>query len=169
MNDFQPGDVGTTLETLTTLLVHFATDFFAFLVVAAVVAAFAFYVGRDRIVPLIASLYASIPLFVFFPYDTSAFGGVIVTLALWVIFVLLGLVAFSGLGAFIASGSVGLIKMIALSAVTAGLIIAISIHILPVQDVYTFSAPTLALFNSAETFFFWLVAPLAGIFLFGRG
>ncbi len=169
MNNFDPSDVGTTLETLTQLLVHFATDFFAFLVVAAVVAAFAFYFGRDRIVPLIASLYASIPLFLFFPYDTSAFGGIIVTLALWVLFVLLGMVVFSGLGAFIASGSVGLIKMLALSAATAGLILAIGIHILPVQDVYTFSAPTLALFNSTEAFFFWLVAPLAGIFFFGRG
>ncbi len=169
MNEFQPGDVGATLETVTTILVHFATDFFAFLVVAAVVAAFAFYVGRDRIVPLIASLYASIPLFVYFPYDTSAFGGIIVTLALWVTFVLLGLVAFSGLSAFIASGSVGLIKMLALSAATAGLIIAIGVHILPVQTIYSFSAPTLALFNSTEAFFFWLVAPLAGIFLFGRG
>jgi len=169
VNNFQPSDVGDTLETLTTVLVHFATDFFAFLVVAAVIAAFAFYFGRDRIVPLVAALYASIPLFMFFPYDTSAYGGIVVTLGLWVAFVLLGLVAFSGLGAFVASGSVGLIKMLVLSAATAGLVIAISIHILPVQDIYTFSAPTLGLFNTPESFFFWLVAPLAGIFLFGRG
>lgn len=169
MNEFQPSDVGSTLETLTTILVHFATDFFAFLVVAAVVAAFAFYFGRDRIVPLIAALYASIPLYLYFPYDTSAFGGAIITLALWLGFVLLGLVAFSGLGAFVASGSVGIIKMLVLSAATAGLVLAIAIHILPVASLYTFSAPTLALFDSAEAFFFWLLAPIIGIFFFGRG
>lgn len=169
MNDLQPSDVGSTLETVTAILVHFATDFFAFLVVAAVVAAFAFYFGRDRIVPLIAALYASIPLFIYFPYDTSAFGGVIVTLALWLFFVLIGLVAFSGLGAFIASGSVGIVKMLLLSGATAGLVLAIFIHILPVQDIYTFSGPTIALFDSSEAFFFWLVAPLVGIFFLGRG
>lgn len=169
MNDFQPSDVGTTIETLTTVLVHFAGDFVAFLIVAAVVAAFAFYFGRDRIVPLVAALYASIPLFLFFPYDTAPYGGVLVVLSLWLGFVLLALVAFSGLAAFVASGSIGFIKVVILSAATAGLILALAIHVLPVEELYTFSAPTRALFDSAEAFFFWLVAPLAGIFLFGRG
>ena len=169
MNDFQPEDVGNTLQIITDTLVHLSTDFFAFLVVGAVVAAFAFYFGRSRIVPLVAALYASIPLFMFFPYDTTPYGGVLVTLALWLAFVLLSMIAFSGLSAFIASGSIGLIKLIILSAATAGLVLAIAINILPVQEVYTFSAPTLALFNTPEMFFLWLVAPLAGIFVFGRG
>lgn len=169
MNEFQPSDVGSTLEFITATLAHFATDFFAFLVVAAAVAAFAFYFGRDRIVPLLAALYASIPLFLFFPYDTSAFGGIIVQFALWGFIVLLALVAFSGLASFVASESIGFIKLILLSAATAGLLIAIGIHILPVEEVYTFSAPTKALFEGSQAFFLWLAAPLAGIFFFGRG
>ena len=146
-----------------------ATGFFAFLVVAAVVAAFAFYFGRDRIVPLVASLYASIPLFIFFPYDTTPYGGVIVTLALWLGFVLIGMIVFSGLAAFVASGSIGFIKLIVLSAATAGLVLALAVNVLPAQEIYTFSIPTLALFNTPEMFFLWLSAPLVGIFFFGRG
>jgi len=169
MNDFQPEDVGNTLQIITDMLVNLSTDFFAFLVVAGVIAAFAFYFGRDRIVPLVAALYASIPLFMFFPYDTTPYGGVIVTLALWLGFVLLSMIAFSGLAAFIASGSIGLIKLVALSAATAGLVLAIAINILPVEQVYTFSAPTKALFDTPEMFFLWLAAPLIGIFFFSRG
>lgn len=169
MNTFNPEDVGTTLQFLTDTLVSFSTDFFAFLVVAAVVAAFAFYFGRSRIVPLVAALYASIPLFIFFPFDTTPYGGVIVTLALWLGFVLLSMVAFSGLAAFVASGSIGLIKLVVLSGATAGLVLALAVNVLPVEEIYTFSAPTLALFNTPEAFFFWLAAPLVGIFLFGRG
>ncbi len=169
METINPSDVGGTLEFLTTTAIHLATDFFAFLVIGGVIAGFALYAGRDRFAPLIAALYASIPLFMFFPYDVSAYGGVIVQLALWVFIVLLALVAFSGLSSFVAGGSIGLIKLLILSATTAGFLIAVGIHILPVEQVYTFSAPTRALFVSSEALFFWLVAPLAALFLFGRG
>jgi len=169
MNNFQPSDVGDTLTLVTTILVAFATDFFAFLIVAGIVAGFAFYFGRNRIVPLLASLYASIPLFIYFPYDTSAYGGIIVTLALWLGFVLIGMIVFSGLASFVAASSIGFVKLIVLSAATAGLILALAVNVLPVQEVYTFSAPTLALFNTPEMFFLWLSAPLIALFFFGRG
>lgn len=169
MENFQPSDVGITLDLVIQTLTAFATDFFAFLVVAAAVAAFAFYFGRNRIVPLVAALYASVPLFIFFPFDTTPFGGVTVTLALWVGLVFLSMLAFSGLASFVAEGSIGFIKLIILSAATAGLILALAVNVLPVAEVYTFSAPTMALFNTPQMFFFWLAAPLVGIFVFGRG
>lgn len=150
------------------LFLDFSTDFFAFIVIAALVAAFAFYFGRSRIVPLVASLYAAIPLYSAFPY-TEYLTTPLIHLALFSAFIVAGLVAFSGLAAFIAEGSLGFIRLGILSAFTAGVVIAAAIHVLPVEELYTFSAPTKALFASAEAYFFWLLAPLVAVYVFGRG
>ena len=149
--------------------VQVGTDFFAFIVVAGFVAAFAFYFGRDRLMAFIAGLYAAIVLYRAFPYGSFLpQDNPYVQIGVFVGFFLAALVAFSGLSAFLARQTSGIFGTLVLSAVTAGLILAIAIHILPVQSLYTFSAPTLALFASAEMFFWWLLAPLAGLFFFGR-
>ena len=161
-------DIAGALDWTVGFFIHIGTDFFAFLVVAGVIAAFAFYFGRDRFMPLIAALYAAIPLWQAFPwqgYITTP----LVSVALYLLIVVVALIAFSGLSGFLAGGSVGLIKLAALSALTAGMFLAIAIHILPVQEIYAFSAPTAALFASDQSFFLWLAAPLAGLFFLGRG
>ena len=161
-------DIGNALKVAVDMVINFSTDFFAFIAIATAVAAFAFYFGRDRIVSLLAGMYAAIPLYLAFPYS-DILSTPLLHVALYLALAGIGMVAFSGLSAYIAGGSLGFIKMAALSAVTAGMLIAISIHVLPVEQVYTFSAPTKALFASNQAFFFWLLAPLAAIFLFGRG
>lgn len=164
-----PNDIPGSLHSLVTFFTHIGTDFFAFIIVAAAVAAFAFYMGRDRLMPLIAGLYAAIPLWQHFPYGATILSDPLTSIGLYVGLTLAGTVAFAGLSAFVAGNSIGFIKLIILSALTAGMIIAVAIHILPVSHFYTFSAPIAALFASPQSFFLWLVAPLAGIFFFGRG
>ncbi|MFQ5540811.1 MAG: hypothetical protein ACE5F4_01010 [Candidatus Paceibacteria bacterium] len=164
----QGTEIADVLQFTVDLLLAFAVDFLAFIVIAGAVALFALYFGRDRIVPLTAALYAAIPLYVAFPY-TEFVTTPLVHVALYIVLTLLALIAFSGLSAFIASGSLGLVKLAIISGAIAGMLIAISIHILPVEELYTFSAPTRALFESGEAFFLWLLAPLAAIFVFGRG
>jgi hypothetical protein len=161
-------DFAGALQWTVDFVIHAGTDFFAFVAVAAVVAAFAFYFGRDRFMPLVASLYAAIPLWQVFPWH-QFITTPLVSIALYFGIALAALIAFSGLSAFLAGGSVGFIKLILLSGLTAGMILAIAIHILPVHELYTFSPPTLALFSSDQAFFIWLAAPLAGLFFFGRG
>lgn len=161
-------DLGSTLKLVIDIVIDFSADFFAFIVIAALVAAFAFYFGRDRIVPLLAGAYAAIPLYLFFPY-TEVLNTPLLHIALFVLLTLAGLIAFSGLSAFIAEGSLGFIKLTTLSALTAGLFIAVSIHILPVEQMYSFSAPTKALFAGDQAFFLWLLAPLTAVYVFGRG
>lgn len=161
-------DLGEALQLTVDLVLDFSTDFLGFIVIAAFVAAFAFYFGRDRIVPLLAGIYAAIPLYVAFPY-TDFLTTPLLHIGLFVILAVAGLIAFSGLAAFIAEGSLGFIKMIILAAVTAGMLIAVSIHILPVEEVYSFSAATKALFASNQAFFLWLLAPLVAVYVFGRG
>lgn len=163
-----PVDIGGALQWTVDFVVHVGTDFAAFVAVAAVIAAFAFYFGRDRFMPLIASFYAAIPLWQVFPWR-ELITTPLLSVALYLAIVVVSLIAFSGLSAFLAGGSVGFLKLIILSAITAGMVLAIAIHILPVHDLYTFSVPTLALFASDQAFFLWLAAPLAGLFFFGRG
>lgn len=160
-------DLAGILEYVVDLVIHFAADFIAFIVIAAVIGAFAFYFGRDRILPLAAAFYAAIPLYTVFPY-VEYITTPLLSIALYLILALIGLIAFSGLSSFIASGSLGFVKLVVLSGALAGMLIAVSIHILPVEQLYTFSAPTRALFESTEAFFFWLLAPLAAIYIFGR-
>lgn len=163
-----PADIGGALQWTVDFVVHVGTDFFAFAAMAAVIAAFAFYFGRDRFMPLVAALYAAIPLWQVFPWR-EAITTPLVSIALYLGLTVVALIAFSGLAAFLAGGSVGFLKLTILSALTAGMVLAIAVHILPVSELYTFSAPTLALFASDQAFFLWLAAPLAGLFFFGRG
>ncbi len=166
---FNLSEIGNLLETLWAQVVDFSADFLGFVVVAAGVAAFAFYFGRNRIVPLVAALYASIPLFLLSPFDLTPYGGVIVQVAFWVLLVLLGMVAFSTLASFMASVSTGFVNVVVLSVATAGLVLAIAINVIPIQTFYTFSPATLALFDTPQGVYFWLIAPLAALFVFGRG
>ena len=161
-------DFGQSAQMAIDLILDFSVDFLAFIIIAAAVAAFAFYFGRDRILPFVASLYAAIPLYIAFPF-TEWLTTPLLHIGLYAVFVIAGMIAFSGLSAFVAEGSAGLLNMLVLSAVTAGLIIAISIHVLPVEQLYTFSAATKALFASTEAIFYWLLGPLAALYFFGRG
>jgi hypothetical protein len=151
------------------ILLGFGTDFFAFIVLASVIAVFAFYFGGDRLMPLIASLYAAIPLYTNFPFLSSLPNTPYVLIGLYLTLAVIALIAFSGLSYFMASSTVGFLNIAVLSGLTAGLFLAIAIHILPIEEVYTLSEPTKALFTSENAFFWWLAAPLAGLFFFGRG
>ncbi len=156
------------LQSAVDLVITFGTDFFAFIVIAAIVAAFSVYFGRDRLISLIAALYTAVVLFEKFPFNSLLPAGPYIQIGLYFAFVLAALVAFSGLSAFLARSTSSFLGTAVLSITTAGMLLAVGIHILPVQQVYTFSAPTLALFASDQMFFAWLAAPLAGLFFFGK-
>ena len=160
-------DIGSALQNITGLIFSFGSDFFAFLAIVALVAAFAFYFGRDRLVPLIAGTYAALALYTAFPYFGAIGASPYVLIGLFVLFVLLATLALSGIAGFFSGGGIGFIKVAGLSILASGLLMAIAIHNLPMAQVYTFSAPTLALFSN-DFHFWWLVAPLVGAFFLGK-
>jgi len=162
--------IGESLDTAVDIVIAFGADFFAFIVVAGLIFTFSFYFGRDRLLSLMASIYAAIVLYQAFPYQSFLPGtGPWIMILLFVAFLLAGWVAFSGLSYFLArSDSSGFLGTAVLSIAAAGLLLAVGIHVLPIQDLYTFSSPTLALFASAEMFFLWCLAPLAALFFFGK-
>lgn len=159
--------VGDALRSSVDLFIGFASDFFAFIVLAALVAAFAFYFGRDRLVPLTAGLLAAIPLYTHFVFIGALGSNPWLHLALFVALAILGLVAFMGLSGWVPSTGVGFVKVLGLSAIVAGMILAIAINLLPLSEVYTVSEPTRALFVS-QNFFWWLLAGVVGVFILGR-
>lgn len=161
-------DLGGALHGTFDLFVGYGSDLFVFIGIAALVALFAFYFGRDRLVALIAGMYAAIPLYLNFPYMDILKGNAYLEIALFVGLAFVGLVAFASLASFLGIGTVGFFKVLALSAITAALVMAIAVNILPGKSIHAFSAPTLALFANPYLFFWWLAAPLAGVFLFGK-
>ncbi|MES2135188.1 MAG: hypothetical protein V4449_03050 [Patescibacteria group bacterium] len=161
-------DIGGNFHKALDFLVGFGSDFFAFIVLAGLVAVFAFYFGRNRLMPLIAALYAAVPLYLFFPFQTPLLQDPYIAIALYLLFVFLALVAFSGLSFFMASAPRSLLRVGATSILVAGALLAIGIHVLPLEQIYTLTAPTKALFASNQAFFWWLVAPLAGLFFLER-
>ena len=167
MSDAVP-DVSGQVTSAMDLFFGLGVDFFSFIVVAALVAVFAFYFGGDRLVPLMAALYAAIPLYMFFAYKDIVGDTPYLLVGLYVVLVVLSLIAFSGLSYFTGGGAIGFLKVGTLSILTAGLMMAIAIHVLPFESLYSFSEPTKALFASDQAFFWWLLAPLAGLLVFGR-
>lgn len=156
------------INWIVSTALHVGTEFLAFVVLTAVVAGFGVYFGRDRILPLLAGLYTAIPLYQFFPFGADLLQNPLLAIALYLILALLVMIAFSGLSSLFPTQSGGLISLIILSAVTAGMLIAISIQILPVENIYTFSAATKALFDSAVTAYLWFVAPIIAVFFLSR-
>ncbi len=155
-------------QSILDMFFGLGADFFAFIVVAAVIAGFAFYFGGDRLIPLTAAIYAAIPIYGAFIYRDMLPDGAYISLGLYLLIVLIAAAAFSGLIIFGTGGGIGFVKLLGLSVLTAGLLLAVAIHNLPIQEVYVMSPPTLALFGSDTAYLAWLTAPLAGLFLFGR-
>ena len=158
------------LHSLVGQLSSFSTDFFSFIVLTVIILLFALYFGRDRIAPLIAALYTALALYQAFetlPYASMVVGPYM-QIGLYLVFAGLLFIAFSGLSYFMAARSGGFFAEIIMAVLIAGFLLAIAIHILPVQQIYTFTDATKQLFASSQSFFWWLVGPLAGLFFLGR-
>jgi hypothetical protein len=168
MNTAQSFDFATLFHKILDFIVGFGTDFLPFIVTFGLIMAFALYFGRNRLMPLIAAMYAAVVLYVFFPFQTSLLSDNYIAMTLYFLFVFLALTAFSGLSAFMASAERNLLKIGGMSALVAGMFLAIGIHVLPLEQIYIFNAATKALFASDQSFFWWLIAPLAGLFFLER-
>lgn len=160
--------IGDALRTAVDFFLGFGSDLFIFLALAAAAAVFSIYFGRDKLVPLIAGIYAAIPLYIHFPFSSLLGNNAYLSIGLFALLAFVAMMAFAGLSSFVPSMGVGFFKVLVLCLLTASLLFVIGIHMAPVLALHTFSAPTLALFGSEQAYFWWLVAPIAGVFLFGK-
>jgi hypothetical protein len=133
--------------------------------------------GKRKIISLMLSLYASIPIVYFFPYlqEISFFGdtdkavlysqiGLFVLVIVLINVVLSRIVSFElyhrGLRRLIENGFLAL--------ASGGLLIAISYHIIKISELYDFAGPIDVIFASSTLFFWWTVAPIIVIFFTTR-
>jgi len=152
---------------LTSWLLAFFHDFLPFIVLTGLALLFSFYFGRDRFSPLIAGLYAALALYSAFPYG-SILTSPYMKIGFYIALTVVGFLAFYGLSFFFARSSTEFVSQLILSILVAGFVLAISLHVLPAQDVYHFTDATKALFASDQAYFWWLAAPLAGVFFLGK-
>ncbi|MBV9349730.1 MAG: hypothetical protein JO026_03185 [Patescibacteria group bacterium] len=162
--------MGTPESEIQIFLNHlggFATDFLPLIVLTGLLLLYSVYFGRDRFAPLIAGLYAALVLYTAFPYTLAVLAGPLAKVLFFGALTVLTTFAFSGLSHFMARAGSSLLSSIILSIAVAGFLTAISLHTLPVTEVYHFNAATKALFATNQAFFWWLAAPLVAVFFFG--
>ncbi len=128
------------------------------------------YRSRGGILSLIISLYVGYAIYAVFPYTSTAlsFGGTILIKA--IISIILFLVAAFIPYLFIerlTKGGFGVLSFVprfALSFLAAAFLMAIAYHVFNVNHLYSFPKPLDQLFAPDEYFFWWFIAPLAGLF-----
>ncbi len=169
----------TNISDVSTLATHtamtawnYASDVLIVIILLAVLFAFAYYVGRGAFVASLFALYTAYAVYAIFPYMSYlpsapattailAHAGLYVALAI-ASYIILRRVIVSD---FLYIGKFGLIL---LSLLGAGLLLALGYHIFDISTVYHFSPTIDMLFAPKEYFFWWFVAPLAGLLFIAR-
>lgn len=138
---------------------------------------FALQYGKGKIISFILSLYVALLVFTNFPYIealtffknselqiTLSHLGIFLVLV-FLIHHIINFVAYSEYPAW-KGGKMFQVIILAFSATL--LLLAFLYHILPISVLYDFSA-SIDLYFSSQFFFWWLIAPLAGVLLVSRG
>jgi hypothetical protein len=152
----------------------FVLNFLAFILIAGALFAWSLRSGRSALVAFVFSLYAGYALYAVFPYASSIIGAAGSALtALFLKVVLYGV--FTGLaywairrhgGGDYFGGRHWVSAILAILA--SGFILAVLYHTLGAKGAYSFTPSIDALFAPKDYFFWWFVAPLAGVLLLAR-
>jgi hypothetical protein len=149
-----------------------ASDFLIIIVLLGFFFLFAWYVGRGPFIGLLMSFYVGYALYLIFPYiDYLPTSPPITALAASVAaYGIATGIAYLILRRTVASDFVfiGIFGLMVLSFLAASFLIALAYHVFPVREVYTFTPAMDTLFAAKEYFFWWFVAPLAGLFFLAR-
>lgn len=140
------------------------------IIVFAVVFAYGMVRGKQSLINLILALYFALLISLEFPYYDKILGNVdgqqsIVMIIVFAVFTVGGIFLFERLmptdpdeAAFSEFG-----KKAALAVLATVLVMAYSYHVLPVTDLITPGSPIQTLFGHEQYFFWWLLAPAAGL------
>jgi hypothetical protein len=154
-------------------IIGFVGNFLVLLIIAAVLFFFALRAGRTLLISFILSLYVGFALFTVFPYKELIIVGdtalvrAVASIALFAAFtffpyILLRRVSSSG------SMHINPIVLAALTLVTGGFVLALGYHVLNIGAVIPLTPSLDALFAPDKYFFWWFLAPLAGVYLTAR-
>jgi len=149
-------------------------NFLALIILTGIFLFFAMRGGRSGLVSLILALYAGYAIYIVFPYTDFivAMGGTAIIKAILsiVVFAICTLVPFVIIrrltgGGF---GSLSFVPNLLLSFLAAAFILVLGYHVFDISNIYTFSERLNQLFAPEGFFFWWFIAPLAGLFIFAR-
>ena len=139
----------------------------------------AWWLGVGRFTALLLGIYIAVPLYLNFPYvsqfmpeslATSPRGTFYSYAAVFAAFALLSFIilrryVLTGRGDVMLPGAV---EYLALAATATGLTLAVGYRLLPLELLYDFGPGIDRLFATPSYFFWWLLAPLAAVFLATR-
>ncbi|KND51971.1 MAG: hypothetical protein ABA06_01775 [Parcubacteria bacterium C7867-001] len=147
-------------------------NFIAFGVLTIALLLFAMKGGRGAMISLIVSMYAGYAIYLVFPFTdlALALGGTALVKAVISVglFVLASILPFHFIHRITSAGfgSLTIIPNFFLALLTAGFIFALGYHSFDVAQIYAFPEPIKTLFAPNEYFFWWFIAPLAGLIIF---
>lgn len=153
----------------------FVLSFLALLIIAAVLFGFALRYGKSALLALVIALYAGYALYVVFPYSDAvlaigAGSALMLFIAKLVMYAILTYIPYYLIrrygGHDYAEGHRLFVLLAAFLA--AAFIIAIGYHTLGAKAAYSFTPAIDNLFAPAKYFFWWFIAPLAGVYLLVR-
>jgi hypothetical protein len=143
-------------------------NFIALLVLTVVMILFSYRSGRGGIISLVIALYAGYGIFVVFPYTVFVLNlgqttliKAILSIVLYILFTIAPFIFIQRL----THGGFGGPRFV-LSFLTAAFVIAIAYHVFNLNHLYAFPKPLDQLFAPDKYFFWWFIAPLAGLIFF---
>ena len=154
-------------------IMAFVGNFLVLILLAVALFFFAVRAGRALLISLILALYVGFALFTVFPFKEmflvgdSALARAVAGMVLFVVFtvfpyILLRRVSTTG------SLSINPISLALLALATGGFVLALGYHVLDIASVIPLTPSLDALFAPEGYFFWWFLAPLAGIFITTR-
>lgn len=154
-------------------IIAFIGNFLVLLLLAAALFFFALRAGRALLVSLILALYVGFALFTVFPYKELFLVGdtplvrAVAGIALFAVFTFIPYVLLRRVST---SGSLQMnpLALGVLALATGGFVLALGYHVLNIAAIIPLTPSLDALFAPDQYFFWWFVAPLAGIFVATR-
>ena len=137
-----------------------------------------FQYGKRRIIALIISLYIASFVYLQFPYiekilsfDAGVFGVTAVVVSVFSVFFIVLYITVHRVvrASFPLRSGRRWLEAALLGIFSTTLVLALSYHVIPIEEIYDFSEPIDHLFESTEFFFWWLVAPLVILLTVGKG
>lgn len=130
--------------------------------------------GKQSLINVIMGLYLGLLLSIEFPYYSHVMGGVsdakmqsIIMIGIFITFTIISTILFQRLmpREFDERPFEGFGKKTLFALGATALVMAFSFHVLPVTEFLTPGTPIQYLFAPEQAFFWWLIAPLAVLFL----
>lgn len=166
-----------SLTPIATNIWSYLADFLSIIIIAGVLFIYGFYCGKEKLVSVIISLYASALIFLNFPYIKKFlfFRSSLaeVNWSKFLIFVIIFMIVHFALNKIIASRlSWNRIRhwgeLLILSVLTTAVLIVIIHHILPLSSIYSITPSIDAFFSSDNVIFYTLAFPFIALYFMHR-